>query len=148
VIVDCAACEHGLRATGQLDLDHCRSWRDKPGAFVWLGLRMPNEAEARRVADVFDLHPLAAEDAMGVHDLPKIEAFGPTLLVVLRTAHYQKSLRTVSLGEIAVLCGEHFVITVRHGHASPLDQAQALLPGHRRPPRAGQRPGRPHLAAC
>jgi magnesium transporter len=69
VIVDCAAHEGGRRVPGQLDLDQCERWRDEPGAFVWLGLRMPGADEARRVAEVFALHPLAAEDATGAHDL-------------------------------------------------------------------------------
>jgi magnesium transporter len=127
VIVDCAAYEGGRRVTGRLDLEQCGSWRDKPDTFVWLGLRMPTEDEARKVAKVFDLHPLAAEDAMGAHDLPKIEAFGSMLLVVLRTAHYRRSIPAVHLGEIAVLCGERFIITVRHGHASPLDSVRSEL---------------------
>jgi magnesium transporter len=127
VIVDCGAYEDGRRVTGLLPLDECPRWRDKPGAFVWLGLRMPGADEAHRVTEVFDLHPLAAEDAMSAHDLPKIEAFGSTLLVVLRTAHYRRSIPAVHLGEIAVLCGEHFIITVRHGHASPLEGVRAEL---------------------
>ena len=48
---------------------------------------------------------------------------------MLRTAHYRKALSSVHLGEIAVLCGEHFIITVRHGHASPLDGVRAELDG-------------------
>jgi magnesium transporter len=94
---------------------------------VWLGLRVPSEAEARKVTDVFGLHPLAAEDALGAHDLPKLEAFGSTLLLVLRTAHYRRAVPEVKLGELAILCDERFLITVRHDHASPLERVRSEL---------------------
>jgi magnesium transporter len=127
VIVDCAAYQQGRRVTGRLELDQIAAWREKPGAFVWLGLRVPTAEEAARVTDVFDLHPLAAEDALSGHDLPKLEAFGPTLLIVLRTAHYDRAVPQVRLGEIAILCHERYLITVRHGHASPLDRVRVEL---------------------
>jgi magnesium transporter len=127
VIVDCAAYQHGRRVTGRLELDQIAAWRDKPGTFVWLGLRMPSESEAEQVAGVFGLHPLAAEDALGAHDLPKLEAFGTTLLLVLRTAHYLRAVPEVKLGELAILCDERFLITVRHGHASPLERVRSEL---------------------
>jgi magnesium transporter len=127
VIVDCAAYEDGRRVTGRLELDDVAAWRDKPGAFIWLGLRMPTEAEANQVAEVFDLHPLAAEDAMSVHDLPKLEAIGTTLVLVMRTARYQRGVPAVRLGELALLCAPRFIISVRHGHASPLDGVRSDL---------------------
>jgi magnesium transporter len=127
VIVDCAAYQHGRRVTGRLELDQIAAWQDKPDTFVWLGLRMPSESEAKRVTEVFGLHPLAAEDALGAHDLPKLEAFGSTLLLVLRTARYRPEVPAVRLGELAILCNERFLITVRHGHASPLDRVRSEL---------------------
>ena len=127
VIVDCAAYVDGHRVAGPLRLDQVAEWRAKPDAWVWLGLRMPSAAEAARVSEVFGLHPLASEDAMAAHDLPKVEAIGPTLLLVLRTAHYQAAQREVRLGELAVLCGDRFLITVRHGQASPLERVRQTL---------------------
>ena len=127
MIVDCAAYVDGHRVAGPLRLDQVAEWRAKPDAWVWLGLRMPSAAEAARVSEVFGLHPLASEDAMAAHDLPKVEAIGSTLLLVLRTAHYQAAQREVRLGELAVLCGDRFVITVRHGQASPLERVRQTL---------------------
>jgi magnesium transporter len=127
VIVDCAAYVDGRRVTGRLGLGEVAAWRGKEDAFVWLGLRMPTAEEAAQASEVFGLHPLASEDAMSAHDLPKLEAFAGTLLLVMRTAHYNGAQRAVRLGELAVLCGERFVITVRHGHASPLDRVRAEM---------------------
>ena len=54
--------------------------------FVWIGLLEPSEDLLRTVQTRFSLHDLAIEDAHRAHQRPKLEVYGHSLFVVLRTA--------------------------------------------------------------
>ena len=124
VIVDGAAYLDGQRVPGTLTLDDAWRWQERDDlpdeAFVWLGLHMPTPNEITTAQKMFDLHELAVEDALGDHVRPKLELYDDTLFVVLRTARYYRPRSELSLGEISVFLGEDFVVSVRHGQASPL----------------------------
>lgn len=85
---------------------------DRPMA--WIGLAHPNAQQVQQVARIFDLHPLAVEDAIVAHQRPKLERYDDTLFVVLRSATYDDDTETVDFGEIHLFIGPDFVITVRH----------------------------------
>ena len=57
-----------------------------PNEFVWIGLFEPSEDELRTLQTQFGLHPLAVEDALKAHQLPKVDVYGDQLFVVARTA--------------------------------------------------------------
>lgn len=90
-------------------------------AFVWVGLHEPDESEMKEVADVFGMHPLAAEDAVHAHQRPKLERYDDTLFLVLKTIKYVEhesvalAREIVETGEIMVFVGKNFVVTIRHG---------------------------------
>ncbi|MGW5852603.1 magnesium and cobalt transport protein CorA [Streptomyces sp. NPDC055254] len=94
--------------------------READGGMAWIGLHRPTEVELLSVADEFDLHPLAVEDALEAHQRPKLERYGDTLFVVLRAARYLDAAEEVDFGELHVFVGPDFVITVRHGAAPDL----------------------------
>ncbi|WP_374777278.1 magnesium and cobalt transport protein CorA [Streptomyces sp. NBC_01310] len=94
--------------------------REAEGGMAWIGLHRPTEAELLSVAEEFDLHPLAVEDALEAHQRPKLERYGDTLFVVLRAARYLDAAEEVDFGELHVFVGPDFVITVRHGAAPDL----------------------------
>ncbi|MDO1559792.1 magnesium/cobalt transporter CorA [Brevundimonas sp. 2R-24] len=94
--------------------------------FVWIGLVEPTEGELRTLQARFRLHPLAVEDALKAHQLPKAEVFGDQLFVVLRTAHFQPG-GLIDYGETAVFMGQGFIITVRHGSTRAHTQLREQL---------------------
>lgn len=96
---------------------------------AWIGLYEPDEEEFSSVAGEFGLHPLAVEDAVHAHQRPKLEKYGDTYFVVLKTARYVDETETVEFGEIHVFVGEDFVVTVRHGEASALRGVRERLEG-------------------
>ncbi|MFD0368171.1 magnesium and cobalt transport protein CorA [Streptomyces sp. NPDC059071] len=107
------------------------------GGFVWLGLHEPSEREFEGVAELFDLHPLAVEDAVHAHQRPKLEQYGDVLFAVFKTVTYVEheqltaTSEVVDTGEIMVFTGPDFVVTVRHGrHGSlgPLREALEASP--------------------
>ncbi|MFH8348991.1 magnesium/cobalt transporter CorA [Streptomyces sp. NPDC018045] len=97
-----------------------RQLREKPGGMAWIGLYRPTPEELHSLAEEFDLHPLALEDALEAHQRPKLERYGHTLFVVLRAARYLDDTEEVDFGELHLFVGPDFVITVRHGAAPDL----------------------------
>ena len=81
--------------------------------FVWIGIREPAEAELRQLQERFGLHPLAVEDALKAHQLPKLEVYGEQLFIVATTAAFHDEV--ISYGETAIFVGKQHIITVRHG---------------------------------
>jgi magnesium transporter len=127
VIVDCAVYEGGRRRDGNLSLEEAHRAATADSAFVWIGLHEPSEQEFDSIRSEFDLHPLAVEDAIKAHQRPKLEVYGDTVFVVLKTARYVDPEEIVQLGEILIFLGEGFVITVRHGEASSLHDVRERL---------------------
>ena len=121
MIVDCAVYEDGHRRAGDLPLgDACVAGREA-GAFTWVGLHEPTAEEFEAVRREFDLHELAVEDAIKAHQRPKLEIYGDTLFLVLRTARYVEGREEeVEFGEILIFIGDGFLVSVRHGEAAPL----------------------------
>jgi magnesium transporter len=128
VIVDCAVYEDGKRRPGVLDVhDALDAARSGPGSFVWIGLHAPTDEEFVDVADEFELHPLAVEDAIHAHQRPKLEVYDGVLFVVAKTACYDDDAENIEFSEIQIFAGHGFVVTVRHGKASPLAQVRRKL---------------------
>ena len=88
----------------------------EPDQFVWIGVHEPDEALLRALQQAFGLHDLAVEDALRAHQRPKLEEYGESLFVVLRTAQLERDGGCqVAFGETHVFVGPRYVLTVRHG---------------------------------
>jgi magnesium transporter len=118
MIIDCAVYENGLRREGDLLLQEASQACHLPDSFVWIGLYEPTEEEFESVRREFGLHELAVEDAIKAHQRPKLEAYGDSLFIVLKTASYSEAEEEVQLGEVQLFIGDGFVITVRHGETA------------------------------
>ena len=130
VIVDSAVYRKGVRIVDDLppsELGEIRKLACEPGDFVWVGMHEPSEAELATVEEEFGLHPLAVEDAFNAHQRPKLERYGDTLFLTLKSLWYVDENDAVETGEINMFVGDDFVITVRHGTGSELHSARRDL---------------------
>jgi magnesium transporter len=127
VIVDCAAYEHGKRVTGRLLVSEIAEWLDKPDTFVWLGLRIPTVEELAEGFQQCGVEDLEVDEVLSPHERPVFALDGEQTTLVLRTAHYNTALAEVKLGELSVIVGSNYVISVRHGQASPLSTTRKEL---------------------
>lgn len=107
---------------GDIPLDEISEVIKQPGTFVWLGLHEPDEAQLRQIQEEFGLHELAIEDAHHAHQRPKIESYGNSLFIVLKTARLETG--HVVYGETHLFVGPNFLVSVRHGASS--SDAQVL----------------------
>ncbi len=131
VIVDCALYRRGARVAADGDPQALLAKATEDDDFVWVGMHEPSEEEIADVALTFDLHPLAVEDAVTAHQRPKLERYGNTLFLVLKTLWYVDEQDAVETGEIALFIGRDFVVSVRHGQGNELHSARTdLEAGH------------------
>lgn len=124
VIIDKALYRDGKRGScGDLS-DELDAMRASGSAtdFLWIGLKDPTMEELQEANDELGLglHPLAIEDAVKGRQRAKIELYGHTVFVVLKTLSYIEETSDVETGELMVHVGEHFVLTIRRGEFSPL----------------------------
>ncbi len=103
--------------------EHMRS----SGGMAWIGLYRPGYEELKQLADEFNLHELALEDAVEAHQRPKIDRYGETLFTVLRPARYIDAKEEVEFGEVHIFTGPDFVITVRHAETPNLGDVRSKL---------------------
>ncbi|HTF48734.1 MAG TPA: magnesium and cobalt transport protein CorA [Pseudonocardia sp.] len=96
-------------------------------SFCWIGLLRPSEAEIHAVAEEFNLHPLAVEDAIDAHQRPKLERYGDTLFVVLRPAWYVDPVEVIEIGELHLFLGPDFVVALRHADKPDLAEVRHRL---------------------
>ena len=131
MIVDSAVYRDGVRSELHRTLPEILATStadsDRPDEFVWIGLFEPTQDEFAQVAREYNLHPLAVEDAVHAHQRPKVERYGESWFIVLKTAEYVDSKEIVSLGELMMFVGASFIVTVRHGEPAELGAVRTAL---------------------
>ena len=144
-IVDCALYIDGVRQPGEWHYAEALDGGPQAPARVRLGRAEGAGRGARSptIAETFQLHELAVEDAVNSSQRPKVERYSDMTFVTMRTARYvehdelTESSEVVETGDVLMFIGEHFIITVRHGDACALGPVRADL--ERKPGAAGAR---------
>jgi magnesium transporter len=120
-VINCVSYEAGRRRA-EVDLAQaCRS--EAEGSFIWVGLHEPDKDLLRTVQQRFNLHDLAIEDALLAHQRPKLEIYGDSVFIALRTA--QLIDKKIQFGETHIFAGPCYVVTVRHGSTTAYREVRA-----------------------
>ncbi|WP_345700062.1 magnesium and cobalt transport protein CorA [Kitasatospora terrestris] len=128
MIVDCATYRDGHRTTGPADFsDALDAVRAAGDGFVWIGLFEPTAEEFEHVTAEFGLHPLAVEDVVTSHQRPKLDVYDDSVFMVLKTVGHHGNGQPISVGEVMVILGDAYVMTVRRGADSPLKNLRVEL---------------------
>jgi magnesium transporter len=112
-VVNCATYSQGCR-TANIELDEVHEVLKESNQFVWIGLHEPSEEILNKVQKEFGLHELAVEDARNAHQRPKVELYGDSVFIALRTAQMNKE-HHIEFGETHFFVGPNFIVTIRHG---------------------------------
>jgi magnesium transporter len=127
MIVDSAIYRAGTRIEAPETLAELNAACRGGAGVAWLSLDRPPEQELNDIAREFGLDGLAVEDAVQPHQRPKLERYGDTLHLVLRSAQYQDDAETVEFGEVHVFAGPEFVITARDAEAPDIPAIRRAL---------------------
>jgi magnesium transporter len=115
----------GGHLVGEVSIPDISEVLKEPGRFVWVGLYEPDDEMLREIQQEFSLHDLAIEDAARAHQRPKLERYGDSIFVVLRTAHLDPATGGIDHGETHLFVGANYIVSVRHGGSLPYTEVRA-----------------------
>ena len=93
--------------------------------FLWMALVSPTPAEIDSVSEVLSVPHLWLDDTMNPAQRAKVE-FGPdnSMLLVMKIVSYVEETSQIETGQISLLIGPSYVITIRLGPAGALDRVR------------------------
>ena len=136
VLIRCAAYSQGKKLA-DIAIDEIPDYLHRPGCFVWVALHDPQDNLLDQLQAIFELHPLAVEDAKNGHQRPKVEEYGNALFTVLHLV--EPAIDGYTVGELAIFAGENYVLSVRRGASKGLQEVRARC--EREPDLLRQGPG-------
>lgn len=128
MIVDNAIYVDGRRSAS-CPLEETRQTCRERGGFAWITLQKPTLEELESVAGEFGLPETALRDAGRRHHRPKVERYGETLFVALKTARYDEEKEEVEFGEVHAFLGQDFVVTLGYGGTDDLAEVRRRAEG-------------------
>jgi magnesium transporter len=127
-----AAQSEVIRTAGTLTPDavslvramYARATED-PSDFLWIALASPSRKELDALAEVFHIPALWIADALNPRQRAKAEfAEGSGALIVFKVVIYDEPTSAIETGQISLLVGPSFVVTVRLGPVGSLGQVR------------------------
>jgi magnesium transporter len=125
MVINLVAYDRTGRRLPPITLDQISDVLRQPDTFVWMGLHEPDAALLEKLQEEFGLHDLAIEDAHKAHQRPKIDVYGDSLFIVLRTAQVVDC--KCKFGETHAFLGARYLVTVRHGPSLSYAPVRARL---------------------
>lgn len=97
----------------------------KPHETVWINVdRVDNVEVIRGLGELYNLHSLALEDVVNVHQRPKVDLYDDVAFIVLRMPELQDGLE---LEQFSLFLGKGFVITFQEKPGDCLDPIRERL---------------------
>lgn len=112
MLINCVAYENGHKLA-DIQTTDISDYLSRPGCFVWVALRDPDDGELEQMQEEFGLHELAVEDASHGHQRPKIEEYGDSLFVVMHTVEFAPD-DSLQKGEIHIFVGPNYLLSIRN----------------------------------
>jgi len=120
--IHCNTQDHAFHV--HTDIEQIDQIRAEPDSLLWLDLQNPTESELAKIEKVFQLHPLAIEDATREHQRPKVEAYDNFYFMVCYTAHVNEYTHEMKGSVVGVFIGKVYMITVHHHPAADLHEVE------------------------
>jgi magnesium transporter len=119
MLVNCVAYQDG-RKLADVAVPDISDYVARGDCFVWVALRDGDAAELAVMQEEFGLHELAVEDASRGHQRPKIEEYGDSLFVVVKTVEARPDSDELVVGEVDVFVGPNYVLSNRQNSSHDL----------------------------
>ena len=111
MLINCVAYQEGKKLS-DITVEAISDYLEQPDCFVWVALREPDRVELAVMKEEFGLHELAVEDAQRGNQRPKIEEYGDSLFVVVRTVELDGL--ELNEGELDIFVADNYVLSVRN----------------------------------
>ncbi len=110
MLINCVAYQDGQKLD-DIPVEEISDYMERPETFVWVALRDAEPSELEVMKGEFGLHELAVEDASRGHQRPKIEEYGDSLFVVVKTIECRDG--DVAVGEVDMFVGQNYILSSR-----------------------------------
>ncbi|MET0323313.1 MAG: magnesium/cobalt transporter CorA [Duganella sp.] len=115
MLLNCVAYQDGQKMA-DIPVEEISDYLERPETFVWVALHEAKPDELSVMQHEFGLHELAVEDANRGHQRPKIEEYGDSLFVVIKTVECRDG--EIVLGEVDIFVGQNYVLSSRDGQST------------------------------
>jgi magnesium transporter len=106
-VVNCALYQGG-RKIRDIDINDTEHMKVSAGQLIWIGLLEPTHDMLLPLQHLFGLHELAIEDAYRAHQRPKLEVYGETVFVAMKTCQWLDNC--LALGETCFFVGRGYIM--------------------------------------
>jgi magnesium transporter len=96
-----------------------------PDALVWIDLVSPGREPLDLLADELSLHSLAVEDALKLHQRPKLDRYPDHLFLSAYSAGFDAASGKVATNEIAAFVTSRTLITIHRDDTFPIEEVVA-----------------------
>jgi magnesium transporter len=98
-----------------------------PDRMTWIDLQgLGDEPTLRRLAEQFDIHPLALEDVVNVPQRPKAEAYDRQHLVITRMTRVTEDDR-LDVEQVSLFLGGHYLLTIQERCGDVFDPVRVRI---------------------
>jgi magnesium transporter len=111
MLINCVAYQEGKKLA-DISVEAISDYIQIPDCFVWVALADPEASELSVMQEEFGLHELAVEDARRGNQRPKVEEYGDSLFVVVRTVELDGD--RLHTGELDIFVAANYVLSVRN----------------------------------
>jgi magnesium transporter len=97
------------------------------GVTVWVDLMNPSVEEGKALlADVFNFHELAVEDALSALEYPKAESYGSFLYIILHRIDFDAPEHCFKTHDVDFFLGHNYLVTIHTGDSRSIQQISAI----------------------
>jgi magnesium transporter len=123
----------GERVATGLEVDVAAGLARRGDGFVWVAMRDPSPDELKAVAGAFDLSIRGMGRSRGTPARPRLEGYKGRSVLTMTPARFDEKAQRIEFGEIRLLVGPGYVVSVNRGApGDPLgarERLEELHPG-------------------
>ncbi|MCF8009569.1 MAG: magnesium/cobalt transporter CorA, partial [Halanaerobiales bacterium] len=108
-------------------IKECFELKDKD-TVSWINIDGLSDVDTiKQIGDNFDIHPLALEDILHVHQRPKLEEYDNSLFIVLKMLNYNETSKEIDSEQLSIIVGKNYVITFQEKPGDVFDPIRERL---------------------
>jgi len=126
----------GRLIRSDLPLEELAAAADQQGCALWVDCTKDDVDTIRALAEQFDLHPVAVEDALGEHERPKIDRYDAHVYAIAYTTRLEADAEDPSgiprlrFHDVSIFSVRNAVITVRQNDQASIARATEVWESH------------------
>jgi magnesium transporter len=130
MITDCAHYLAGVRHVEPMSVGDAGRLAREGSGFVWLASSDPGPDELDELGTSFGLPGRAVEEAQEGRQRPKLEDYGESAFLVVKTVRYDEAKAQIEIGELDIFVGARYAIAISRSSSGALIGARERLDEH------------------